>query len=403
MGKIIHFLLGSVRIRVTGAFPERFLNLCGMEGVRFWDVKQEDAHTLTLTLPGNRLKRGRELAGRAMCEAETLEGRGLPFFLGRFRDRYALIAGLLFAIFGAVWLSRYILVVEVTGNQILSDSVILTELERQGFGVGSYGPAVDERALSNAVLLELPELSFLSVNISGVYAEVVVRESEEPPELEDRSEAADIVAVTDGVILNLAPVVGRCAVEEGQAVLSGEVLISGLETHERGDGSGVVLSSSHVRAEGEVWAMTSRTLRSCIPLECIRKQPTGKPRTVCALNILKKFIKFYSDSSIPALSCDKIKCNRAVTLPGGTVLPLALETMTLVSYEPVRAELKRESAEAILTDGLSRRLSVLMGQDGTILSSGIDFAEENGVLTGTLHASCIEQIGKRVEMQSDDS
>ena len=38
MQAIINFLRGSVLFTVTGAFPERFLNLCAQRGVGFWDL-----------------------------------------------------------------------------------------------------------------------------------------------------------------------------------------------------------------------------------------------------------------------------------------------------------------------------------------------------------------------------
>lgn len=149
MGKIIHFIAGSVQIRLEGPFPERFLNLCGTERVPFWDVEREGAQVLRVTLPAWRLRRARALAERAMCRLEVERGEGLPAFLRRFRRRYALAAGLAFALFCAVTLSQFVWVIEVTGNTAVSNSVILTELESLGFGIGSYGPGVDCRALSN--------------------------------------------------------------------------------------------------------------------------------------------------------------------------------------------------------------------------------------------------------------
>ena len=45
---IVNFLRGSVSFTVTGAFPERFLNLCAQNGVGFWGLTWLDAHTLSL-------------------------------------------------------------------------------------------------------------------------------------------------------------------------------------------------------------------------------------------------------------------------------------------------------------------------------------------------------------------
>ncbi|MCC8075207.1 MAG: sporulation protein YqfD [Clostridiales bacterium] len=399
MRKIIHFIGGSAQIRLEGAFPERFLNLCGTARLLFWDVERENDHVLYLTLPVWQLRRARALAERAMC-ALTVEQRfGLPAFLYRFRRRYALAAGLVFALFCAVILSQFVWVIEVTGNSAVPNSVILTELDSLGFGIGSYGPGVDCRALANQALLDLRELSFLSVNISGVYAEVVVREATPAPEVEDPTAAADIVAAVDGVVVDVDTVRGRTQVEEGQAVLAGEILISGLETYESGDGSGAVLSSRQVRAEGDVWALTNRTLRSATPLTA-ETRAGETVRTLYSLKILKRSVKFYQNSGISDLTCGKIKKVYALTLPGGTVLPLAWEKLTVATGGLTSASVDRASAEDYLTGVLETRLSALLGEEGQLLSSQITFAETDGVLTGALRASCLEQIGRTVELEN---
>ena len=37
--RMVNALRGSVRLEVSGAFPERFLNLCAQRGIVFWNVE----------------------------------------------------------------------------------------------------------------------------------------------------------------------------------------------------------------------------------------------------------------------------------------------------------------------------------------------------------------------------
>lgn len=85
---------------------------------------------------------------------------GFPAFVGRFRKRYALLIGLSLSIAAALVLSQFILVIHVTGNQSVSTSEICATLSRLGFGIGSYGPSVNERELVNRALLELEDVGF---------------------------------------------------------------------------------------------------------------------------------------------------------------------------------------------------------------------------------------------------
>ena len=394
MGKALHFLLGSVRIQIQGRFPERFVNLCGVRKIRFWDVERREEQVLRLCVDALRVGRCRALARQAGCELCVLEGQGLPSFLYALRRRFALLAGLVCALLAALALSQFVLVIRVTGNEAVSDSVILTELEEQGFGPLTYGPGVDRRTLANEVLLRLPQLSFLSVNISGVYAEVVVREAAPEPEQEDRWAVGDVVAAADGVVLAVDPVIGQAAVEEGQAVLSGEVLISGTEEQQSGDGTGTVLSTLQVRAEGRVRALTRRLLRCAVPLNCSVKAYTGTKKRVWGLSVLHRSVKIPGECSFFPRTCDRIE--KDWTLPGPAAPLLRLERRTLTEYETHSARVKRESAEAFLRERLEERLNALMGADGEVQHTDLSFEERDGVLWGTLTASCEEDIGVMV-------
>ena len=83
MQAIINFLRGSVLFTVTGAFPERFLNLCAQRGVGFWDLEWLDEHSLRLRVARGDAKRVGELAEKVMCEASAQRRAGVPFFLAR--------------------------------------------------------------------------------------------------------------------------------------------------------------------------------------------------------------------------------------------------------------------------------------------------------------------------------
>lgn len=264
MRRAINWLRGTVTLEVWGPFLERFFNICAAAGLGLWDVETQEEHRARVTLALWEIGRARTLAEKAGCEVEEAGRGGLPALVMRYRKRYGMGVGLialalLFAVF-----SQFILVVEVEGNENVSASEILAALQSEGFGVGSYGPGVDVRELSNRMLMEMEELSFLTVNISGIRATVIVREADPVPEVAD-DRAADLAAARDGVIVRLDVTAGRTVVEEGQAVLAGEVLVSGLLTHETGDGSGTIWATQQVRAAGEVWALTRRSLSAATP------------------------------------------------------------------------------------------------------------------------------------------
>ena len=147
--RMVNALRGSVRLEVSGAFPERFLNLCAQRGIVFWNVEWLEATRLRLTVTRQGSGPARALGDKVLCTVVPAEQSGVPFFLGRFRRRYALLVGLALSLTAVCVLSQFVLTIEVEGNEAVSTAEILTELRRQGTGRGAHqqrGPAGPARA-----------------------------------------------------------------------------------------------------------------------------------------------------------------------------------------------------------------------------------------------------------------
>lgn len=395
MKKIINFLRGNIMFTVQGAFPERFLNLCAQNGVAFWDLEWLDEHTLCLRTARDQAGKLRKLAEKVQCEAKTARRMGAPFFLEKFKRRYALLLGLALAITAVSVLSRFVLTIDITGNSTVTTAEILSELRRSGLQVGTYGPGIKGKDVSDKALLNLPELTWMTVNFHGTRAEVIVREKRPTPEVVDRSKPSNVVSTADGILLSIEPQEGRAMFRPGQTVLKGDVLISGIMDIKEPMWSTIDLGVRVVHAMGDVYARTWRTLTAEIPLESQVKRYTGETETRFALTILARRVNFYGNAFISMDRYDKITTAHKLTLPGGRVMPLALNVERYRGYETEMVPLDAGAAEALLKSALEDRLKALIG-DGEILRMDFTASEQNGILTVTLLGECREQIGKTV-------
>ena len=396
MGTLINFFRGSVRIEVTGAFPERFVNLCAQQRVAFWGVEWQGEGTVRLTVRGRDRRRLEALAQRVMCTVSTLSGEGLPFFLGRFRRRYALLIGLALSLSAVCVLSRFVLIVEVTGNEQVPTAQIVAELRRQGLRVGSYGPGLDTAELSHQALLQLPELSWMTINLHGTRAQVLVREGVAKPEIEDESELGDIVAEAPGIITGLEVLQGDGVVKEGDTVDAGDVLISGTRTLPVPEYSELTPEQLDVRAKGRVYARTWRTLTAQIPLQAQVKDYTGQEERRWSLLILGGRLNFYGNSGISFDQYDKISDTWTAHLPGGGALPLTLVRETARAYATQSVPIDQEAAQTMLEARLEEAVLEALGEDGELVGKDFTAAVADGVLTVTLKAECREEIGRFV-------
>lgn len=386
MKALFNFLRGMILLEVTAPFPERFINLCAQGDIEFWAMEQLDEHTLRLTARRRYKKEILAIAQKLGCEVHLEGSRGLPDFLGRFRARYAFLAGLCFAVCAVLFLSRFVLTIEVTGNEQVPTAVILSQLRQLGVRQGVYGPSLDRKQLAQEALVELPELSFMAINLHGTRLEVIVREVVKAPERVDVAENIDLAAETDGLILKVEPELGDSLVKVGDTVAAGDILISGTVTMEPPIYSGLPNRYFQTHARGRVWARTWRTLTASIPLESLGKEYTGREKSCWSVTLFGRRIEIFGTTSISWPMYDKITTVRQ------SVLPLALVRERFREYQAVTLELDRDQAQTMVEERLLEQLRALIGEDGTVSASRFSARVEEGILEVTLNAECREEI-----------
>lgn len=401
MGRAVNYVKGSVRLEVTGPYPERFLNICGASNVQFRSIQRVDETCLRLVVPLRQAKLAETLAPKCMCEVKRLSESGAPSFVRQMVSRWGMVAGMALSIGAVLLLSRFVMVIDVTGNETVPDSVILSELKESGMYPGVYGPAVDERKISNRMLMELEELSFLSVNIRGVRAEIVVREAQQPPELEPVGQAIDLVAEKAGTIWTVLPQAGHPVVEEEMEVQAGDVLISGTVPVEKMPDLPVT-ETYPVAAKGEVWAEVTEVCQVTTPLSAIGKEYTGQERTEYELRLMGKGFKISPKAFQPFTYYDKIEKTWSISISEGEKLPFGWVRRTCREYRPVAVRVRPESAEQYLKTLLEGQLRQRIGENGAVLEQQWSTETNDGALTVTLTARCREQIARRAEVPQQE-
>ncbi len=393
MSWLVKRLQGQVRLQVESPFPERILNLCGAHDLSFWDLEWKSPESFTCRMSRRDYHCLRQAVERMECTLTVLRREGAPYFLGGFRHRTALVLGAVVCGTALFLSSFFVWDFQVEGNETVPTERILRALKEYGVGVGSFGLSLDGEDIRNHLLLELPELSWITVNVSGCRAYVQVRERTPAPELVNKRAPANVVARQAGVVLKIQTLSGVPCVLRGSSVEEGQLLISGVEDTET---FGARLTS----AMGSVEARTWYTLTTQVPLTVQEKQYTGQKRTLLSLNFGEKRVKFYTNSSIEEENYDKIIHRQQLRLFGLT-LPLTVETQQLAVYETVQttrdAQAAGDAAGAMLQDYLEE----LVAPYGTVCSTLISTQQNGDVLTVTLRAECQEEIGQQVPIYTD--
>lgn len=396
MGRLVNFFRGTVEVSVSGAFPERLINLCAQRNLQFWGLEWQDEHCLKLTVRYKDFPALRIAAERVQCTAEKNAALGMPIFLLRFRHRYAFMIGMLLTVLAISVFSRFVLTVEVSGNETVSAAEIISELRRLGLKPGVYGPNVDETQMAQLALLNLNDLAWMGINIYGTRAEVSVREVVQSPELNLGDGYSDLIATADGMIVRLNVLEGEPLVTEGDIVAVGDILIRGNIVLPAPEYSGAEPQFMQAHAQGIAVARTWRTLTATMPLSAQVKQYTGEQSSNWSLTLLSKRVDFSGKSSILPYGCDRICVVHQLTLPGGRDLPVFLTQEVRKSYRTEQYSIDEAAAQSMLERSLLERLNALVGEEGQIIHTEYTARLADGRLTVTLTAECQEDIGRQV-------
>ena len=252
--RILRFLRGYVSFTASGGFIERFVNLCTKNRIPLWNLKRkEDYLRADTTVKGYKIIR--ESAKRSGVRVSITKKHGLPFFMRAYRKRAGILIGFGFACLLVAFLSSMIWSISVSGNIELTDEQILEAFYENGVRIGEFKAKIDCEEAAYNVTRALPSLSFASVNIIGSRAEIVVNERSEKPSFPDNSKPCNIISAENGTVVSIDANIGRAEIEVGDAVVKGDLLISGIT--ENADGSENLMA-----ARGKVFASVRKKINT---------------------------------------------------------------------------------------------------------------------------------------------
>ncbi len=393
MGSIMNALRGWARVELDCRYSERAVNICARNHVEFWDLKRtpEGAAQMSVSLPAY-VKLRQVARETGAFTVRIVKRSGAPFFLWRLRRRYALLAGLALCVFLTGLSSVFIWQIDVTGNKTVPSSKILAALKGEGVDIGKCVLNITEQRVADRILLQIPELSFITLNNHGSRIEVIVREKRPVPELYDPDVPTGIFARKAGIITEVTALEGWKTAAPGDTVDAGDELIA----------SWVPLGTGRLtHASGSVWARTWYEMSMKMPLETHRKAYTGEKAKRFSLLFGGKRINLYFLGGNPYADCDKITVYQKLTLPGGTILPVTVVRDTFDEYTVRRDVLSPEEAEQVLSARLTELLEAQIGE-GWVVSQAFETQEEDGLVTVTLRAECVEEIGQERALTQEE-
>ena len=177
-GQLGRSLKGYVKIQVRGEEPERFLNLCGKNGLVLWTLRN-GTDFYEMNLPAADVFRLKPFLRKSGCRVTILEKHGAPFFFHRTRKRKAFFLGFLLAASILYLLSSFIWNIQVTGNRLNSTQAVLEVLEREGIRHGQPKGKISCQKAADLLREEFENVVWVSARIQGTRLVLEIKENTE--------------------------------------------------------------------------------------------------------------------------------------------------------------------------------------------------------------------------------
>lgn len=378
-------LLGEYLVEISGAAPERCLNRLTQKDIPFRRLRRKDEFRLRVRLRIRDWDRAEREILACLCTAEILEIHSPVRRLAPLRRRPVLILGMLLSFALAVFAQTRIWFLELDCPEEIPREQILRALAEDGVCFGADAVGLDTQRIKNRMLNQVPSLRWIGVNREGGIVHVSCSARVIPDDRPTDTSPANVVALRDGVVTEVTVYSGFPAVEPGQAVTAGQLLVSGLAdwtTH-----------TQATHASADVEALTLRSVSACTPDFFWEKVYTGRTETCRTLIFEQNRIKISGNSGIFGMSCDKMIETKQLTLPGGYAFPAWIETVRITEYELQRSERTEEEAERLLRLSAEQTVRDEMTA-GTVESAEPSVRKTEGRYQAEIVFSCREMISR---------
>lgn len=380
-------VLGTVTATLTSADIPATLDAISACGIRVYRVQSKSELDAELTVARVDYRKLRALAEHRGDSLHLRSRRGLYWIVKSLLMRPVLMLGIAGLFLVTLLLPNYVLFVRFEGYQTVSENELREAAQESGISFGANRRMVRSERVKNAMLEQLPSLAWVGVNTRGCVATVSVRERSDAPKAEDAPPLSHIVAGIDGVIVSATAQSGniRCAV--GEAVVAGQVLISGYTD------CGLCIRAE--RANGEVFARTMRAFSAKAMQNTAKKGEITAVKKNYSLTIGKKRINLCNNSGILGSSCGRMYEEKKLTLPGGFVLPITLTIETVIYYDLQATTRSADAIHTELRDFATWQMRSYMIA-GTIDDAVYTYQEEQGALMLDAMFWCTEMIGREI-------
>lgn len=312
------------------------------------------------------------------CNAQIgiLEKSGIIFDIQRYKKRIGLIIGMVIALIIILFLSDLVMIIDIYGNEKISDSHIISLANDAGIYIGAHLSDIDMRKAERVMVSSSDDISWVGIRSSGCKIQIEVYEVDDTPQLIEKNIPCNIVSSKDAQIVEIKNVYSGMLVQMlNNGVKKGDLLISGVID----DGKGGTYYSHSI---GEIIGRYNETITftQAYNDEIIDYMDKIYLKT---FHILGCKIPLYLNKN----QLENYEYNEEITYAElfGIQFPVGMIYSEYKPYTIKNIEYSYEQAKNILNDRIKKyEENFFNNEDVKIIDKKIEYIEVNGSLKANL-------------------
>ncbi|MGI6752555.1 MAG: sporulation protein YqfD [Anaerovoracaceae bacterium] len=376
-------------IKVEGFEQQRLLNECLKQGIGISKIRIISNVEMSLTVDGSDWERFYRLF-RNRYRITIVRNYGIVPFLRKLCAKKSIWAGMLILLFLLIYQGMFISEIRIYGYERITEEQLREELRHAGLYEGAK-KSLDPNLVEIEMFKMHDDISWIGIKYVGSLAEVTVVEKRLIEEETDKNHPCHIVAKKEGYIQKVIPREGLQAVETGDFVRKGDIVITGMMpiTDTTYSTDPQIMNYNYVHAEGQVLAKVIYRHEFFQEAKESIKKPTGRRIPGFILKIGQFSLDSNRIFNLYDISVLKRKTLIDSIIPIPVNLKLTMEEeVTISSRKRDKESIERQVREQIrwwAKDNLTEKTQ--------ILNNSLKFSVEENIIVVTVITEALEEIG----------
>lgn len=382
---LLNYILGYVRITVEGYYIERFINICRNNKIIIWNLKRDKSVRLNLNIGIKDFKEIKKIAKKTKCKVKIIKKKGLPFLFNRYKKRKIFFGFLLLILVLIGISSNFIWNIEIKIENAEQLEHIYEDITSAGLETGKMKNKINTKEIINQIRLKRNDIAWMGIELKGTNAIVKLVKAESKPDIVDEEDYCNIVSDKVGVITKINAKNGTLAVNVGDTVKVGTVLINGWM-------EGKYTGIRYVHAQGDIEAKVWYTKSTKILYNTTERSETGNVENKYKIkfnnfeiNLSKRVSKFKI--------YDTIDAEKKFKLFSDFYLPITLIKTTNKEEKEETKNYDFEQAKNLGVQQLEEELNKNITDSNKIVNKNINTYEKEDGLEVVVTYEVLENIG----------